>query len=104
MNGSHRATNRGYARLFGETDAGAAHLLRDVLQLRQSIRDSQPSLLVVDVDGRLVVLHHLRALCGVLLYVPTLSAPRVICTASGFHNVKALTGPADQRRQDSQWQ
>jgi hypothetical protein len=28
----------------------------------------------------------------------------VICTASGFHKVKALTGPADQWRQESQWQ
>jgi hypothetical protein len=36
--------------------------------------------------------------------VPTLSAPRVIFTASGFHKVKALTGPADQLRHDSQWQ
>jgi len=28
----------------------------------------------------------------------------VIRTASGFHKVKALTGPADQLRHDSQWQ
>jgi hypothetical protein len=25
-------------------------------------------------------------------------------TASGFQSVNALTGPADQRRHDSQWQ
>jgi hypothetical protein len=40
----------------------------------------------------------------VLLYVRIFSAPCVICTALGFHNVKALTGAADQVRQDSQWQ
>ncbi len=50
------------------------------------------------------VVHHLRKLSGVLLYMPMFSAPCVICTASGFHNVKALTGAADQVRQDSQWQ
>jgi hypothetical protein len=50
------------------------------------------------------ILHHLRKLCGVLLKVPMLSAPCVTSTASGFHKVKALTGPADQRRHDSQWQ
>jgi hypothetical protein len=36
--------------------------------------------------------------------VPMLFPPRVICTASGFHKVKALTGPADQLRHESQWQ
>jgi hypothetical protein len=33
-----------------------------------------------------------------------LSAPRVIRTLCGGHNVKALTGPADQCRHDVQWQ
>jgi hypothetical protein len=33
-----------------------------------------------------------------------LSDPRVIFIALGGHRVKALTGPADQCRQDSQWQ
>jgi len=33
-----------------------------------------------------------------------LSAPSVIFNASGGHSVKALIGPADQARQDSQWQ
>jgi hypothetical protein len=28
----------------------------------------------------------------------------VIVSASGCHRVKALTGPADQERHDSQWQ
>src|SRR5476651_1734168 len=50
------------------------------------------------------VLHHLRLLFGVLWKVPMLSAPRVMRTASGFHNVNALTGLADQLRHDSQWQ
>ena len=49
-------------------------------------------------------MHHLRLLRGVLLYVRILSAPRMICTALGFHKVKALTGEADQARHDSQWQ
>ena len=31
-------------------------------------------------------------------------ASLVMRSASGFHSVKALTGPADQWRQDSQWQ
>jgi hypothetical protein len=31
-------------------------------------------------------------------------APLVIFKASGFHNVKAFTGPADQCRQEAQWQ
>ena len=33
-----------------------------------------------------------------------LSAPFVTFTEAGFHNVNALTGPADQGRHDSQWQ
>jgi hypothetical protein len=33
-----------------------------------------------------------------------LSAPLVTLTDSGFHSVKAFTGPADQCRHDSQWQ
>jgi hypothetical protein len=44
----------------------------------------------------------LRKLIGDLLYVPMLSAPWVTFNASGFHNEKAFTGPADQCRQDSQ--
>jgi hypothetical protein len=43
-------------------------------------------------------------LLGVLAKLPRLPAPFVILTDSGFHNVKALIGPADQWRQDSQWQ
>ena len=50
------------------------------------------------------VLHHWRMLFGVLANLPTLSAPFVIFTFAGGHSVKALTGPADQCRQDSQWQ
>src|SRR6187455_2648475 len=49
-------------------------------------------------------LHHLRTLFGVLLKLPMCSAPEVILTAPGRHNVYALTGPADQWRHDSQWQ
>jgi hypothetical protein len=33
-----------------------------------------------------------------------LPAPFVIIRAPGFHRLKAFTGPADQWRQDSQWQ
>jgi len=33
-----------------------------------------------------------------------LSAPLVTLTESGFHSENAFTGPADQWRQDSQWQ
>ncbi len=43
-------------------------------------------------------------LLGVLANLPTLSAPFVIFTFAGGHSVKAFTGPADQCRQDSQWQ
>jgi hypothetical protein len=50
------------------------------------------------------VLHHWRMLRGVLANLPTLSAPLVIFTFAGGQRVKALTGPADQCRQDSQWQ
>ena len=32
------------------------------------------------------------------------AAPCVTLSASGFHNVNALTGPADQWRHDAQWQ
>src|SRR5258708_3833059 len=49
-------------------------------------------------------LHHLRKLVGVLLYVLMSSAPLVILTESGCHRVNALTGPADQLRQELQWQ
>jgi hypothetical protein len=34
----------------------------------------------------------------------TFSAPDVIRTASGFHKLKALTGPPDHERQELQWQ
>src|ERR1700693_491583 len=34
----------------------------------------------------------------------TFSAPTVTRTASGFHKVKALTGPPDQDLHDRQWQ
>src|ERR1700759_986442 len=50
------------------------------------------------------LLHHLRKLVGGLLYVPTLSAPLVIWTDARSHRVNALTGPADQLRQEVQWQ
>ena len=50
------------------------------------------------------LLHHMRELCGVLLKVETYCDPSTIVSASGFHSVKAFTGPADQRRHDSQWQ
>jgi hypothetical protein len=33
-----------------------------------------------------------------------LEAPWVIFSISGFHSENAFTGPADQCRQDSQWQ
>ena len=36
--------------------------------------------------------------------LPTSSAPLATLTASGFHSVNALTGPADQLRHEAQWQ
>jgi len=45
-----------------------------------------------------------RSLSGVFEKVATCSAPRVTRTASGFHRLKALTGPPDQERHDRQWQ
>jgi hypothetical protein len=45
-----------------------------------------------------------RSLASVFLKWPICSAPLVILTFSGFHKVKAFTGPADHARQDSQWQ
>jgi hypothetical protein len=36
--------------------------------------------------------------------LPTNSAPLETLTFSGFHRVKAFTGPADQERQERQWQ
>jgi hypothetical protein len=45
-----------------------------------------------------------RTLCGVFEYEPSCASPRVTVTFSGRHSVNALTGPADQCRQDSQWQ
>ena len=38
------------------------------------------------------------------LYSPIRSSPAVTSTCSGAQSVKALTGPADQLRHDSQWQ
>jgi hypothetical protein len=35
---------------------------------------------------------------------PMNSAPLITLTFSGFHKVKALTGAADQERQELQWQ
>ncbi len=49
-------------------------------------------------------LQYWRWLCSVLAKVPTFSSPLVIATFSGFHSVKALSGAADQDRQDPQWQ
>src|SRR5947208_2800815 len=43
-----------------------------------------------------------RWLTGVFSNMPTCSAPAVILTASGFHRVKALTGPPDHERHDRQ--
>jgi hypothetical protein len=48
--------------------------------------------------------HHLRAVRGVLLNVATCSAPAAILTAPLLQRTNALTGLADQRRHDSQWQ
>jgi hypothetical protein len=48
--------------------------------------------------------HHLRAVRGVLLKVLMCSAPAVILTASARQRPNALTGLADQRRHESQWQ
>ena len=41
---------------------------------------------------------------AILANCASLSAPFVTRTFSGFHNVKALTGPADQDRHEAQWQ
>ena len=49
-------------------------------------------------------MHHLRSLAGVFANVPIWFAPWVTVTDSGFHSENALTGPADQLRQDAQWQ
>ncbi len=49
-------------------------------------------------------LQYLRSLSGVLVKVATFSSPAVMRTASGFHRLKALTGPPDQERQERQWQ
>jgi hypothetical protein len=46
----------------------------------------------------------LRWLNGVFWNVATCSAPAVIFTASDFQRLKALTGDADQERQELQWQ
>jgi hypothetical protein len=46
----------------------------------------------------------LRWLIGVFSNVATYCAPDVIRTASGFHSVKAFTGPPDHDRHELQWQ
>jgi hypothetical protein len=45
-----------------------------------------------------------RSLIGVVAKVETYSSPAVTFTASGFHKLNALTGPADQDLHDLQWQ
>lgn len=58
--------------------------------------------------GRLVMkwpphcLQNSRSLVSVLRKWPTNSAPLVTLTLSGFHNMNAFTGPADQERQELQ--
>jgi hypothetical protein len=47
-------------------------------------------------------MHHLRSLAGVFAKVPIWFAPCVIVIVCGFHSENALTGPADQLRQDAQ--
>jgi hypothetical protein len=46
--------------------------------------------------------HDLQWLCGVSWSLPLGPAPCVIVSASGFHSVNALIGPANQWRQESQ--
>jgi hypothetical protein len=41
---------------------------------------------------------------GVLANSASKSSPLVTRTLSGFQRVKAFTGPADQERQEAQWQ
>jgi len=41
---------------------------------------------------------------GVFSKVATCCDPEVTRTASGFHRLKAFTGPPDQERQERQWQ
>jgi len=48
--------------------------------------------------------HHLRVARGVFANVATCSAPAAILTASTLQRANELTGLADQRRHDSQWQ
>src|ERR1700740_592757 len=45
---------RGATSLFHCAEARAAHFLRDVLHLRQPVLDSQPRLLIVNMDPSLV--------------------------------------------------
>src|SRR4051794_16697095 len=45
-----------------------------------------------------------RSLDGDLVNVATWLAPATTRTASGFHRVKALTGPPDHDRHERQWQ
>jgi hypothetical protein len=46
----------------------------------------------------------MRWLNAVFSKVPTCSAPALTFTLSDFQSVKALTGAADQERQELQWQ
>jgi len=48
--------------------------------------------------------HHLRVARGVFANVATCSAPLATLTASALQRANELTGLADQRRHDSQWQ
>ena len=50
------------------------------------------------------LVQYCRWLSGVFWNVATCSAPDVTRTASGFHRLKAFTGPPDHDRQDRQWQ
>ena len=50
------------------------------------------------------LVQNLRSLTGVFMNLPMNSAPLVTFTFSGFHRVKAFTGPADHERQELQWQ
>src|SRR5262249_39036321 len=110
--------------------ARAAELLRKVLQLREAVLHGEHGLGVVHVHGGYefqrgnrrgvdvdepqggVVGHEraaafggiLRWLSGVFWNVAMCSAPDVTRTASGFHRLKAFTGPPDHERQDRQWQ
>ena len=113
-----------------EQDAAAAHLLREIPLLRETVDEAQHVLAVVHVqlraerevgdDGGIDVdqppgcvlgeevpaalVQKRRWLSAVFWKPPSRSRPLVTSTASGFQSVNALTGPADQSRQDEQWQ